>query len=141
VNDIGFTGREGSVLSDVSYFRARSYEPRLGRFLQEDPIGIRQSSPSGYAYATANPINNADPTGLIDLEEYGYITLGFGFLSLNETIATKALCNNGIVEDKKFLANFVEILFLNLIFAVEPSPTTLLAALGGPAHVCADQER
>ncbi len=36
----GFTGRETDEESDLNYYRARYYDPALGRFLSEDPIGL-----------------------------------------------------------------------------------------------------
>ena len=45
------------------YYRARYYSPRLGRFLQSDPLGLR-GEPNPYAYALNNPIDNIDPSGL-----------------------------------------------------------------------------
>ena len=41
---------------------ARYYDPNLGRFLQQDPLGGGGSSQ--YAYAASDPCNNSDPTGL-----------------------------------------------------------------------------
>jgi uncharacterized protein RhaS with RHS repeats len=42
---------------------ARFYEPRLGRFLQTDPIGTKDDL-NLYAYVGNNPVNRLDPTGL-----------------------------------------------------------------------------
>ncbi len=44
------------------YMRARYYDPELGRFLSEDPIGI-SGGLNLYAYAGNDPVNKADPTG------------------------------------------------------------------------------
>ena len=43
--------------------RARYYDPALGRFLSEDPIGIADGL-NLYAYAGNYPVNMWDPTGL-----------------------------------------------------------------------------
>jgi RHS repeat-associated protein len=57
-----FTGREWDLETGLYYYRARYYEPKLGRFISEDPIG-----PSGglnfFAYADGSPTNLADPFG------------------------------------------------------------------------------
>ncbi len=42
---------------------ARYYDPELGRFLSEDPIGITGGL-NLYAYAGNDPVNRWDPTGL-----------------------------------------------------------------------------
>jgi len=48
------------------YMRARFYNPRMGRFLNADPIGFGGGS-NWYAYCGgANPISYADPSGLLD---------------------------------------------------------------------------
>jgi uncharacterized protein RhaS with RHS repeats len=41
----------------------RYYDPRLGRYLTEDPIGFLSSSLNHYSYSP-DPINRADPLGL-----------------------------------------------------------------------------
>jgi len=42
--------------------RARYYDPDLGRFLSEDPIGI-SGGLNLYAYAGNDPVNLWDPSG------------------------------------------------------------------------------
>ncbi len=48
---------------DLYYMRNRWYEPRTGRFLSEDPIGLAGGI-NQYAFAGGDPINGADPIGL-----------------------------------------------------------------------------
>jgi RHS repeat-associated protein len=58
----GYTGREPDETGLV-YYRARYYDPALGRFTQRDPIGLAGGL-NQYAYVGNNPINFTDPTGL-----------------------------------------------------------------------------
>ncbi len=61
-----FTGREFDNFSGLQFSRARFYDPNLGRFLSEDPIGFEGGDMNLFGYVRNNPINFADPTGLID---------------------------------------------------------------------------
>jgi RHS repeat-associated protein len=57
-----YTGRIPTS-STVYYYRARYYQPGLGRFLSEDPRNSRQGA-NRYKYAANNPVFVADPRGL-----------------------------------------------------------------------------
>jgi RHS repeat-associated protein len=56
-------GREYDQATNLYYMRARYYDPDLGRFLSEDPLGIAGGL-NLYAYAGNDPVNRRDPTGL-----------------------------------------------------------------------------
>ena len=60
-----YTGREWEPKTWLYYYRARHYEPRIGRFLQPDPIGFAGGDINLYTYVRNNPIIYADPSGLI----------------------------------------------------------------------------
>jgi RHS repeat-associated protein len=62
-NRIMFTGREYDKETGLYYYRARYYNPQIGRFLQTDPIGYG-SGMNMYSYCGNNSTNGADPTGL-----------------------------------------------------------------------------
>jgi RHS repeat-associated protein len=49
------------------YRRNRSYDPIIGRFTQEDPLGLIGGL-NIYAYAGGDPINNTDPSGLTTMQ-------------------------------------------------------------------------
>lgn len=59
-----FTAREWDPETGLYYYRARYYDPMIGRFLSEDPIRFRGGI-NFYAYVDGNPVNYVDPTGLI----------------------------------------------------------------------------
>lgn len=65
-NDYTYTGREADGLG-IDYFRARYYNPNIGRFINEDPLGLG-AGPNLYSYTGGDPINFADPTGLKTLQ-------------------------------------------------------------------------
>src|SRR2546426_10504894 len=59
----GFTGRERDPLTGLLHYRARSYDPQLGRFISEDPIGLFGGI-NPFAYVENNPLFFTDPSGL-----------------------------------------------------------------------------
>ncbi|MCK4752946.1 MAG: RHS repeat-associated core domain-containing protein [Planctomycetes bacterium] len=58
-----FTGRRYDGEAGLYYYRARHYDPNIGRFLQTDPIGYDDGM-NIYAYVGNNSINYIDPYGL-----------------------------------------------------------------------------
>jgi RHS repeat-associated protein len=71
-NPFGFAGQYTDAESGLIYLRARYYDPATGQFLSVDPLVAITGSP--YGYASDNPLNEADPLGL----------LGVGFLGQGE---------------------------------------------------------
>ena len=50
------------------YMRARYYDPSVGRFISEDPLGFGGRDVNLYAYVCSNPITRIDPLGLNDTD-------------------------------------------------------------------------
>lgn len=61
-NPFRYTGRRVDPETGLYYYRARYYSPRVGRFLQMDPIGVKDDI-NLYAYVDSDPVNETDPTG------------------------------------------------------------------------------
>jgi RHS repeat-associated protein len=59
-----YTGQIWLPEIGMYHYKARTYSPTLGRFLQTDPIGYGDGL-NWYAYVGNDPLNNNDPTGLI----------------------------------------------------------------------------
>jgi len=64
-NPYMFTGRRFDIETGLYYYRARYYNPHIGRFMQTDPVGYDDGI-NWYAYCGNNPVGRIDPSGLDD---------------------------------------------------------------------------
>jgi RHS repeat-associated protein len=90
-----FTGRERDDETGLYYYRARYYDPQIGRFISKDPIGFKGGL-NLYAYVGNNPVREIDPYGLAECEPLytplyspptvTYVTDGLGgfYVTINE---------------------------------------------------------
>jgi RHS repeat-associated protein len=62
VNPFQYTARESDSETGLYYYRARYYDPNVGRFISEDPA--RYDFTSFYSYVGENPVLWQDPLGL-----------------------------------------------------------------------------
>jgi RHS repeat-associated protein len=63
---LGYTGEQRDAESGLIYLRARSYDPKTGRFLTTDPVRgsvRRPATQHAYVYALNNPLRYRDPRG------------------------------------------------------------------------------
>jgi RHS repeat-associated protein len=65
-NPYRYTGREQDPETGLYYYRARYYDPTIGRFISEDPMQFGGSGTNFYAYVRNSSINLTDPLGLCD---------------------------------------------------------------------------
>jgi RHS repeat-associated protein len=102
----GYTGREPDA-TGLTYYRARYYDPSIGRFTQRDPIGFRGGI-NPYAYCQNNPVNFNDPNGLLprlagvwcyDQTQSYFSTLGPGFTDILPGIASAVSQGANAVSD------------------------------------------
>ncbi len=63
-NPYTYTGREWDAETGLYYYRARYYDPKVGRFITQDPIGFTGGDFNLYAYVGNNPVGFIDPLGL-----------------------------------------------------------------------------
>jgi len=57
-----FTGRRFDIETGLYYYRARYYNPHIGRFMQTDPVGY-DAGINWYLYCNNNPLGLVDPFG------------------------------------------------------------------------------
>ena len=74
-SNLRFPGQYFDVESNLHYNTRRFYDPKIGRYITQDPIGFNGGL-NLYNYVGGDPINNADPTG----EILPAIAMGLGFL-------------------------------------------------------------
>ncbi|MBK7727765.1 MAG: hypothetical protein IPJ33_04470 [Gammaproteobacteria bacterium] len=85
----GFTGHQQADELELIHMNGRTYDTRLGRFMQADIViqsPFDTQSYNRYSYLTNNPLNGTDPSGYFsrrDLKEYAGVIVGGALLAWN----------------------------------------------------------
>jgi len=58
-----YTGREWDAEIGLYYYRARYFDPQLGRFISPDPLGFDAGDNNLYRYVANRPLTASDPFG------------------------------------------------------------------------------
>jgi RHS repeat-associated protein len=112
-NRLHFTGYELDPDTGLYLARNRWYHPRLGRFIQSDPIGLAGGDLNLYRYCRNNPVNWVDPLGASMLAP--------GAESWHE------LAKNGTPEQKAFWGDTAAPAAVAATFAIAAAPQILTA--------------
>lgn len=102
-DSLRFTGRDFDLPGGLGDYRARVYDPAIGRFISEDPL-----RPFHYRYAENNPLQFVDPRGESAAVEYA--------LAVCEVI--------GLAVTNSELGNNVRTVFNDLASAMVGEPTS-----------------
>ncbi|MGN1064403.1 MAG: RHS repeat domain-containing protein, partial [Thermoguttaceae bacterium] len=68
-----FTGRIWDSIANMSYFRARTFDPMTGRFTSADPLRFDARDMNLYRYIANNPFMGSDPSGKSAMVEYAIL--------------------------------------------------------------------
>ena len=90
VNPYQYKGREWDAEARLSFMRARYYDPQLGRFISEDPIGLAGGI-NPFAFVGGDPVNHADPTGLM-CQLVGWTQTTIGGLTFDTPVYDGTTC-------------------------------------------------
>ncbi|CAM3431281.1 hypothetical protein FLLO111716_09880 [Flavobacterium longum] len=61
-----FTGKELDEETNMYYFGARYYDPKISIWMSVDPLFEHAPNKTPYHYCSQNPLNRVDPTGMCD---------------------------------------------------------------------------
>jgi RHS repeat-associated protein len=70
-----YTGRYFDDDTGLQNNLNRWYDPQVGRWISEDPIGFAAGDPNLYRYVSNSPLSHADPVGLVEVEGFLWETV------------------------------------------------------------------
>jgi RHS repeat-associated protein len=88
-NGLWYTGKPVEDSTGLSYFGARWYNPRIGRFYSTDPKGFNEGNPlsfNRYAFANNNPYKFLDPDGKSAAFVFGLLAVGGAVWMIHELV-------------------------------------------------------
>ena len=77
----GFTGHQHVDRLDLIHMNGRTYDTKLGRFMQADIVvqsPFDTQSYNRYSYLMNNPLNGTDPSGYFSIKEYTSVIVAVG---------------------------------------------------------------
>ena len=79
-DDVGYTGHKFDADLGLSYMQARYYDPVIGRFYSNDPVGFtgEVDTFNRYSYVANNPYKYTDPTGGSKEGKFAKLAQAFG---------------------------------------------------------------
>ncbi|CAB1080534.1 hypothetical protein D1AOALGA4SA_8213 [Olavius algarvensis Delta 1 endosymbiont] len=109
-NNFRFSGQYYDNETGLHYNYHRYYDPKTGRYLTSDPIGLLGGI-NLYTYTSNNPINREDLYGLADyIVNFNYEAFSWdapGVVSVEGTVYTKEKNQNNRYEAAEFKGKFV----------------------------------
>ncbi len=72
---LNFTARPRDPTTGFLHLRARHYDPDLGRFISEDPLGFEGGDPNLHRYVYNRTTTLTDPTGTVTAIEYATLAV------------------------------------------------------------------
>ncbi|NQZ10331.1 MAG: HNH endonuclease, partial [Algicola sp.] len=100
--NVGYTGHQWDDDSGLNYMQARYYDPLLGRFLSNDPVGFRDThSFNRYTYVNNNPYKYTDPDGKFAILLWLGTPAGIAALQYTGTALVGIIAGVAIVENRK----------------------------------------
>jgi RHS repeat-associated protein len=108
-----YTGREWDADAELSYYRGRWYDPGVGRFISEDPVGFNGDPTNLARYVGNSPNNFVDPSGLdgllSNIWDNVFVPFGNGAVNTYVHCMTRSLCPVYCAyEDVQFVASLLD---------------------------------